>query len=342
MTYGIWDLYKLIEDTQKKTEGDLKTETPTAPASPAPVTPSANDAYHNYLAGYKPPATSTGITPSTGVNPSTGVSPGTTQFPGFTKVEQDGITVYYDSKGNAYQKFSEIVPTEYDGNGNVLPGTGKVNEYLELFKPADEEIRTYPAPGGVDVFWDENGLLNTWSPENNEYIPGQYDPTKDQNLLRQQNLDTWNQSQAATNLELEQQRLAQDQQQFLASQEADRQQRLATLKANPASWLEYSAASGQTPAVQPWMLPLMPQQYLQSVKSGDALPGWQQDQESAVGKLPELTSPSNQYMARLNPSSKSQYYGYQQANTGATPEDTQYKLWNTSPGTGQTSKIKYA
>ena len=39
---------------------------------------------------------------------------------------------------------------------------------------------------------------------------------------------------------------------------AEREERLATLAAQPMSWLEYAALSGDQPAVQPWMLPLMP------------------------------------------------------------------------------------
>ena len=66
-------------------------------------------------------------------------------------------------------------------------------------------------------------------------------------------------------LELQQQQLAQEQQNYLAQ-----------MAAQPKSWLEYSAASGQPAAVQPWMLPLMPQQYpeLAGLQAGQPIPGW--------------------------------------------------------------------
>jgi len=116
---------------------------------------------------------------------------------------------------------------------------------------------------------------------------------------------------------------AQQQQEQLA---AAKQQQLASLAANPASWLEYATLSGTPPVVQPWMLPLGYEDY--GFQLGQAIPGWGQE-------LPELKTPSAQYLARLTPSQLQQYYAYIRARTGMTPEDVQAKLWGTTaPGGG--------
>ena len=113
--------------------------------------------------------------------------------------------------------------------------------------------------------------------------------------------------------------------------EADKQAWLAKLRANPASWLEYASASGQAPTIQPWMLPLMPQQY-QGTRAGQEIPGYQAGVESM--NLPELTRPSAQYMSRISPSARQQYGGYEMARTGQTPEDISWRLWSQAPPSG--------
>jgi hypothetical protein len=90
----------------------------------------------------------------------------------------------------------------------------------------------------------------------------------------------YNQSQDAASAAQWQQQFDYQKQQDAADQ-AYRQQQvqiekdksLAQLRANPASWLQYSLEAGQTPVVQPWMLPLSPQEY--GLKAGMAIPGWQ-------------------------------------------------------------------
>lgn len=120
--------------------------------------------------------------------------------------------------------------------------------------------------------------------------------------------------------------------------EAEKQQRLATLRANPASWLEYASLSGEMPAIQPWMLPLMPQQYAGST-AGQSLPGYQAGAETMAG-LPGMVTPSAQYMSRLAPSARQQYYGYERARTGATPEDIAWRLWSQAPPSGMYGGLK--
>jgi len=144
-------------------------------------------------------------------------------------------------------------------------------------------------------------------------------------------------------LDLQQQQMAQQAQQqqqmiewYREQQQAalglQQQQMLASLRAQPASWLEYASLAGETPAIQPWMLPLMPQEYA-SLQAGAPLPGWQAGGESLAG-LPELTRPSAQYLARMSPSAREQYAGYRQARTGMTPADIGWRQWTAAPPTG--------
>ncbi len=112
--------------------------------------------------------------------------------------------------------------------------------------------------------------------------------------------------------------------------EADKQARLATLAASPKSWLEYAAQANQAPAIQPWMLPLMSSDYYTS--AGEQIPGWQQGD---MRSMPALTTPSTQYTARMGPTAQQQYLGYQQAQQGATPEETQFRLWSQAPSSGK-------
>ena len=110
--------------------------------------------------------------------------------------------------------------------------------------------------------------------------------------------------------------------------QAEKEQRLASLAAQPKSWLEYASLSGQAPVVQPWMQPLMPSDYA----VGSTIPGWS---ASNMGQMPGLTTPSTQYTARMGPTAQQQYMGYQQARTGATPEETQFRLWSMAPPSGR-------
>lgn len=152
-------------------------------------------------------------------------------------------------------------------------------------------------------------------------------------------------------LEIERQKLAAQQQQSMWQMqyqqqqvEQERQRQLADLRANPQSWLQYSLQAKETPVVQPWMVPLSPEQYgWGGVQVGQALPNWEAstDQESLQGKLPPLLSPSAQYFSRIAPSARQQYFGYQKALTGATPEDTQWSLWSKAPPSGRNTGLNW-
>jgi len=147
----------------------------------------------------------------------------------------------------------------------------------------------------------------------------------------------WQQQQDADKQAYQQQQLAYQQQQLAADQawrtqqlEAEKQQRLASLAAQPKSWLEYAAYANKTPVIQPWMMPLMPSDY-GIMSAGQAIPNWS---SGDMSQMPNLINPSAQYLARIAPSQREQYYGYEQARTGATPEDTQYRLWAMAPPGG--------
>ena len=60
-----------------------------------------------------------------------------------------------------------------------------------------------------------------------------------------------------------------------------------------------------------------------------------------MGSMPGLTRPSRQYQARMGPTAMGQYQGYQQATTGATPEETQWRLWQTAPPGGGYRGLSY-
>jgi len=158
----------------------------------------------------------------------------------------------------------------------------------------------------------------------------------------------WQRGFAETQMEqqygLQQQQLALGQetlawQQTEAQRLADIQQQnyLAGLAAQPRSWLEYSAAAGKTPAVQPWMQPLMPQQYSQ-LRAGAAIPGYT---PTGMTEMPALTTPSRQYQARMGPTAHEQYLGYRQARTGARPEETEWRLWSQAPPAGRHRGLGY-
>ena len=128
------------------------------------------------------------------------------------------------------------------------------------------------------------------------------------------------------------------QQQMQAQQEMQRQQQLAQLRANPTSWLEYASLAGETPRVQPWMMPLAPEQY--GFQVGEGIPGY--TPEGTSMNLPELTPPSAQYLSRLAPSMRGQFVGYEKGRTGMSPEDVQFKLWSYGPPSGQNRGLQYS
>jgi len=128
-----------------------------------------------------------------------------------------------------------------------------------------------------------------------------------------------------------------------------REERLAQLAAQPISWLQHAALSGQTPVVQPWMIPLMrPGQNLQvgqpipgfqpalpggAVEQGGFLPGTATPAPvgSTFANLPELRRPSAQLFSRMGPTAQQQFLGFRQARTGIPPQETLFRQRQTGP-----------
>ncbi len=127
------------------------------------------------------------------------------------------------------------------------------------------------------------------------------------------------------------------QQQAQQQAELQRQQEMARLAANPINWLQYSAFTGEQPVVQPWMIPLgfqqfgqggtaTPQSFTQGgqqLQVGQPIPGVQ---GTNFSNLPQLRTPSAQLQARWGPTAQSQFLGFERARTGASPQESQFRL----------------
>ncbi|KKL05054.1 hypothetical protein LCGC14_2609900, partial [marine sediment metagenome] len=128
---------------------------------------------------------------------------------------------------------------------------------------------------------------------------------------------------------------------------AQREERLAQLAAQPISWLQHAALSGQQPVVQEWMKPLMrPGQNLQV---GQPIPGFQPGAPGAeqggflpgtatpsplgtqFANLPELRRPSAQLFARMGPTAQEQWLGFRQARTGVPPQEALFRQRQAGP-----------
>jgi hypothetical protein len=122
--------------------------------------------------------------------------------------------------------------------------------------------------------------------------------------------------------------------QYARTLEEQKAQRLASLAANPYSFMEYNAAAGKTPTVQPWMLPLQRGDY-----------GWQTGQpvpSTTVGDkttYPELTKPSEQLWGRMSPTAQGQYTSYQTAATGAPNADVEWMRRASAPPSGTAPRL---
>ncbi len=235
----------------------------------------------------------------------------------------------------------------YDKDGNVLSriAVGKTQMPSGKEKPDfTKSGQTRYRSDGMQEQYVISGGYGQW-----EEVPDSYNEKYDQqaiadkrqaDLAQQKWQQQWNQQ-----LAWYQQQQASDEAYRQQQAAAEKQKYTAQLAANPLTWMEYNAYTGQVPSVQPWMLPLMPQQYGQ-VQAGTPIPGWQgQAASSANGQpmtgLPSLTTPSMQYWSRLAPSSQAQYQSYQKTATGATPEDTAFRAWATAPPSGRNAPLSW-
>ena len=218
---------------------------------------------------------------------------------------------------------------------------------------------TEPPPEGFRYAFDRD--LNRWVPQ----FTGLTAQQRSQQGLEQQRLEfqrqqfEFQQQQAEPQpitpfqeqqFGLQQQQVSQQQAQFqqqlgfqqqqaqLAAQEQERQYR-SQLAANPINWLQYASYTGQPPVVQPWMVPLGLQGGEQQLQVGQTIPGFEGQQGNqqiqTFADLPQLRTPSAQLQARWGPTAQAQFLGFRQARTGASPEETQFRLGSQRAPTGR-------
>jgi hypothetical protein len=244
----------------------------------------------------------------------------------------------------------------YDGNGNETgrtalgqtptSETNKTTPYQSgqpIYEGGPLAGRVNTMPDGSTVYYDLYGSPTIMSKPSttSPYEQWQMD-TANRNAGRDENqtqLDNaWLYQQANTQNAQWQQQFDWQKQQAKDAADTGQRNYLAGLAAKPVSWLEYAMASKTIPKVQPWMLPLAPQDY--QMGEGGGLPGW--NTQGAIQPLTELTRPSGNYMNRLSPSAVQQYYGYEQMRTGATPEDTEYRIRSTTGAQEGSNWLKWS
>ncbi|KKM02788.1 hypothetical protein LCGC14_1780940 [marine sediment metagenome] len=207
----------------------------------------------------------------------------------------------------------------------------------------EQQQAGFPAPT-AEPPTDAFGRPATWNPRTGQWS---YPPTFGQRPLDQPTpISPFQQQQ----LGFQEQQLAQGQQQFQqqlqfqqsqmqASQAEQERQYLSQLAANPINWLQYAAYTGEQPVIQPWMVPLGFQNTGGNIapqgqpQAGQPLPGFQGQGQGFSG-LPQLTTPSAQLQARWGPTAQAQFLGYRQARTGASPEESQFRLGSGRAPTG--------
>ncbi|KKK77359.1 hypothetical protein LCGC14_2854410 [marine sediment metagenome] len=163
------------------------------------------------------------------------------------------------------------------------------------------------------------------------------------------------QAQAQAQLQFQQQQAEQ-------AVELQRQQFTSQLAANPINWLQFAAFTGQPPVIQPWMVPLGFQNTGQGItpqggaaqggattpqglQAGQPIPGFEPTggTPTTVGaqgtqtfaNLPQLNTPSAQLQARWGPTAQAQFLGFQRARTGASPQETSFRLGSQRAPTGR-------
>ena len=159
---------------------------------------------------------------------------------------------------------------------------------------------------------------------------------------------------------LQQQQLQFQQDQAQLQADFQRQQEMARLSANPINWLQYAAFTGEEARVQPWMIPLGFQQFggdqgggttPQIAPQGTPPQGQATTlggQQLQIGQplLPQggtdftqlqgqFRTPSAQLQARWGPTAQGQFLGLQRAATGASPQETQFRLGSQRAPTGR-------
>jgi len=247
---------------------------------------------------------------------------------------------------NPYSTWGQVASTSQPVAGRVggtyPTGTQATNPYYSAPTTSGFGQPDIYSTGGYDVYNNPLSISNPWEVLGRTQTQESTAMTEYQramiNLQLQQLAKETGMSDAELDLErrrLEAEianqnaQLAWSKEQWGQQQAQEQKNYLANLAAEPHSWLEYAAAAGQAPVIQPWMLPLMPQDY--GATAGATIPGWNPTNMTGI---PELTNPSTQYQARMGPTAQQQYYGYEQARTGSTPEEAQWRLWSMAPPGG--------
>ena len=253
--------------------------------------------------------------------------------------------------GQPYQQFQESRMRQQLGLPEPTPPQAPAPQQDPFAQRGAPAFPKEKAPEGYDWRWDSASMRYVLTPRPGAARISQAEIRKielaeqeaeREEAFRQQQFQwqqqqaemqqQWQREQMQSQMQMQQEQMAFQQEQAQMQQQEQERQYAAQLSAQPRSWLEYGAYTGETPVVQPWMLPLMSQQYEGTV-AGAPLPGWQGG--TSMAQLPELTRPSRQYQARMGPTGMQQYLGYQQAMTGARPEETQFRQWATAPPGGR-------
>ncbi len=200
-------------------------------------------------------------------------------------------------------------------------GTWEEAGYLWYFDNKGEPVPFAKAPSATGMTATEQAAFDFKRWQSGWTGPGYETPYQEQITPYQQQQLEYQRQQAAQDAAYRQQQLEQEQKNYLAQ-----------LAAQPKSWLEYAATANTPPVIQPWMLPLMPQEYAGLPQAGEVIPGW--TAQNMTG-MPDLIPPSGQYMARMGPTAQQQYYGYMQADKAMTPEESRWRLWSMAPPSGR-------
>ena len=239
---------------------------------------------------------------------------------------QQKVTAEATKKTQEEQKLEEQgkFPTETPPQGYRWAWDSSNMRYVLEPKSTPTAWEEYGKPPGEG--WQFNRASGQWEPPQgwiSPYQQSQLDIEQKrmaQDFATQQAQLTWYKEQAA-----------------MQQAESERQYK-AQLSAQPMSWLKYASYTGEPPAVQPWMQPLSFGDY-SGMKTGQQIPGWSGESAS---QMPELLRPSAQYQARMGPTAYQQYQGYQQARTGAPPEETTFRLQSMAPPGGRYAPLRWA
>jgi len=256
----------------------------------APVGEEANQGWPDWTKGFKfpweTPAGQGFQAPWTGVNPLAPTQPTGPTGPNYGPYNDPGqippeLLERYDWEPYDQSYIDESGKTAKVTRYRLIP-KATMTPYQEWQTgQAGATSEGYPLPSGQEqTTWDEGGNEWFWNEYSGRYEQtGRYNQAYDMGLQQQQAQEStpeamsdWQRAQ----MELAQQQLAAEQGWKQQEYGLEQQQYASQLAAQPKSWLEYAAYTGQPPVVQPFMLPLMPQEYagLEGLRAGQPIPGW--------------------------------------------------------------------